>query len=460
MISAILNGNPWLLPSLLCIGLLLSTAILFLARRRSLSQLAAFAFGWALAGELVLTLYPVHSTVSGGLCTVNRDALGPLTTQQGLLNVALFIPVACLGTLLFRRPAVVLAASALLSVGTELLQSTLPVLGRACTSEDLIANCLGALLGTMMGVLLSLPPRASRPDKAPGTSKVLSSQDFVQGGKILATGVAASLLVGALTVTPVLAEVTELTQATREQRRTAEALVRDVWGPQARVANVQYKAADPTVPGSQGQTMVTLRDGSLSFTDGARFISGSTFGKSGPGVPARSVRTAEQSIEQATAFVRPRFPWALANGSKVTATPTAPGTGQFTVAWRERKQGALMPMRMDVVVEPDGRISAFTGRNEQGPAVLPPHRVTAQQARATAQDRVPQGRFTESELIVKKDPQGAWAMFWLIGFALPDPPAPTVPNGTTPEPAEPQGIVIVVHADTRKVMDGPPSEAP
>lgn len=82
---------------------------------------------------------------------------------------------------------------------------------------------------------------------------------------------------------------------------------------------------------------------------------------------------------------------ALREDGKVTAVPTLPGTGLFTVARRLWKQDVLMPMRMDVVVEPDGRISAFTGRDEEAPAVLPARRITPQEARSAARSRVPQG---------------------------------------------------------------------
>ncbi|MER6317987.1 hypothetical protein ABT237_30120 [Streptomyces sp. NPDC001581] len=61
---------------------------------------------------------------------------------------------------------------------------------------------------------------------------------------------------------------------------------------------------------------------------------------------------------------------------------------------------------LDVVIEAGGRISEFTSRNEQGPAVLPPHRITAQEARYAAQEPVPQGRFTESELALERDAAG------------------------------------------------------
>ncbi|MFJ7592239.1 VanZ family protein [Streptomyces sp. NPDC097617] len=409
---------------------------LWLVRVRGLPKVPAVLFGWAVAGALSATLYPSHTGASAsGICTIGRDVFTPLLAQQGIMNVALFVPAAFFSVLVFRRPAVSVASGVLLSAGIESVQALTSSIGRSCTSEDLIANSLG----TAIGVALALALRGMR--------SALGKADLVQGLRILGVGAVVLLAFGAVAITPVLSEVTELTRATSAQQEVARRTVRDVWGPDARISSIQYMKGEGA---AAGQTLVTLEDGFLNFTDGAVNITGSRQAKSLPGVTAKPVRTKEEAVAQAAVFVQARFPWALKD-STTMVDPTTADSGQQTVGWRQRVDGVLMPMRMDVVVDPDGRISAFTGRNELGPAAPPAHRVTAEEARRTAEAQVSAGSFAGSEILVQKNAQGDWETRWLISFTLPRPEGTPAPAGED-VPVNDQGTTVAINALTGKVI--------
>ena len=106
-----------------------------------------------------------------------------------------------------------------------------------------------------------------------------------------------------------------------------------------------------------------------------------------------------------------------------------------------------MPMRMDVVVEPNGRISAFTGRNEQGPSVPPSHSLTAPQAQKIAAGSVPEGKYDGAEILVQKNTQGKWETRWAVNFTLP-------PAEASEEEVPVQQVAsVLIHAETGKVIE-------
>ncbi|MEV7239526.1 VanZ family protein [Streptomyces sp. NPDC051020] len=444
MISAIFRDNPWIITSFLVLSILLGTAMWYVSRRKSLPRAASILFGLSLAAELAATLSPSHTGAGvSGVCAVNRDLVGPLIAPQGLMNVGLFVPVAFFSVLLFKRPAVSLAGGGLLSAWTEFIQAVTPHTGRSCASEDLVANTLGALIGVTLAVLIwrfkaastqtNWRTRASRADL------IRASQSLAIGGGIL-------FAIGAIFVTPVLVEVADLTKASPAQKEEAERVVRKIYGENQVISAIQYTKG---AGGQEGQFLVTLNNGFMNFTENETFITGSTASPSLPGVSQSRVRTDEDAIRQATDFVRNRFPWALKK-SKVNVNPTVAGTGQRTVAWRQRVEGVLMPMRMDVVVEPTGRISAFTGRNEPGPATPPGHKISVAKAREIAAGYLGgSGDFRSSELLVQKNSAGQWESRWAVNFVMP----PAKNTGPEDVPTGSDVTTVMIHADTGQVID-------
>ncbi|MFJ7492643.1 VanZ family protein [Streptomyces sp. NPDC097727] len=440
MISAILRGNPWLVPAFLVSGLILGALMFFVARKRGLSRPLAVLLGVAAAGEIVATLYPSHaSAATSGTCWINRDPLTPLLTQQGLMNVAMYVPLAFLAVAVFRRPAVVTSCCILLSAGTELTQALIPHVGRSCTSEDLVANSLGSVLGAAAAVFIHRRKEA----KGSTEPKTLNKRDFSRAANITLGGTILFLVIGSMSVTPVLTEVSELTRASSGQEDQAKKMVENIYGSKAKISSIQYMKGQG---GQADQILVTLEDGFVNFTTPEDFVTGSTLAESLPGVTNRPVETDDEATRQATSFVQSRFPWAL-KASKPMVDPTVAGTGQKTVGWRQRVEGVLMPMRMDVVVEPNGRISAFTGRNEPGPSVPPSHKLTAAQAQKIAGESVPNGKYDSSEILVQKNKQGKWETRWAVNFTLP------AAEASEEEVPVQQGASVVIHAETGKVIE-------
>ncbi|WP_410540000.1 VanZ family protein [Streptomyces sp. KL2] len=418
MIRAIVQSHPWLIPVFCLLGLALGAGLFLLARRHRLPQAHAVLLGLALAAEATATLYPMHPGAgASGVCTLNRDLLTPLTGQQGLMNIIMFILVAFFAATTFRRYALPLAGGILLSGTTELVQALTPHTGRSCASEDVVANTLGTAVG--VGLAAALHLLGSRRRTAENrTEPVFTKTDLARGGTVLAAGGAVLALAGYLTVTPVFAEVSELTRADTAQHQAAEKAVHDIFGDTHTIANVQYlKGPDA----DSGELVVSLDDGLLQILwPGQEQISGSTNAPTLPGVPDRKVDSDQDAVRQATAFVRTRFPWALKD-SETTVYPTVAGSPARTVSWRRRVDGVLMPMRMDVVVESTGRISAFTARDQKPPADLPAHKLTEEQARRAAAEHIRISKVIGSELLLSKTSQGRWETCWAITYAVPKP---------------------------------------
>jgi glycopeptide antibiotics resistance protein len=67
--------------------------------------------------------------------------------QERVANILLFLPLGLLGTLLWRRPAVVLAACVALSFLVEAWQG---FIGRGGDALDVVHNSAGALIGVLL----------------------------------------------------------------------------------------------------------------------------------------------------------------------------------------------------------------------------------------------------------------------------------------------------------------------
>ncbi|MFQ1003018.1 VanZ family protein [Modestobacter sp. SSW1-42] len=130
-------------------------------------RLTGALLGASLLPVVALTLVPAAaSRVDDVRCTV-QFALPTLGSVELLANVALFLPLAFSGTLLTRRPLRVLAAAAGASATIEALQALVPLLGRACDTNDWLMNTTGAAVGAALAAgVLTLASRRPR-DRAP-----------------------------------------------------------------------------------------------------------------------------------------------------------------------------------------------------------------------------------------------------------------------------------------------------
>ncbi len=145
VISTVLAEHRWLEPTaLLVLLVVLPVAAWWLADRpRPARWLAAAAVAVA-AG---LTLWP-DDRRAFSFCEVAWNV--PTPFHGDLANVILFLaPVALVATAT-RRPAPVAVVAVAASAGVELLQALAPFLGRSCSTDDWLANSIGAVLGAAL----------------------------------------------------------------------------------------------------------------------------------------------------------------------------------------------------------------------------------------------------------------------------------------------------------------------
>lgn len=145
VISTVLAEHRWLEPTAFLVLLTVApVAAWWLAdRQRPARWLAAAAVAVA-AG---LTLWP-DDRRAFSFCEVAWSV--PTLFHGDVANVILFLaPVGLIATAT-RRPVLAAAAAIAVSAGVELLQALAPSLGRSCSTNDWLANSIGAVLGAAL----------------------------------------------------------------------------------------------------------------------------------------------------------------------------------------------------------------------------------------------------------------------------------------------------------------------
>ncbi|MBG6056129.1 VanZ family protein [Salinibacterium sp. CAN_S4] len=118
---------------------------------RSRRWLAAGLILYAVAALVVLLAPVSYGDVIASIRDLMGDSYRTLFGSGWIefsANIVLFVPLGVLLTLQFRRPAVGVIASILVSVGVELAQLVIPF--RQATVRDVIANMIGAVIGAMV----------------------------------------------------------------------------------------------------------------------------------------------------------------------------------------------------------------------------------------------------------------------------------------------------------------------
>ncbi|GAA1324918.1 VanZ family protein [Leucobacter albus] len=162
MLATLLVGYPWLAP-LAFIALLAAGPALgrWLAPRRSLTLGLLVA---TVALVCAIVFFPTGRTMAVE-CTLSW--MLPLPTRpEPFANVVLFVPLGYLTALLTRRPVVAAIAAIGASACIEATQALLPALGRSCTTNDLFANALGAIIGAALGAIGLALHRGRAPEQA------------------------------------------------------------------------------------------------------------------------------------------------------------------------------------------------------------------------------------------------------------------------------------------------------
>ncbi|MFF7632389.1 VanZ family protein [Kitasatospora sp. NPDC008050] len=368
MLPAILRTHAGLIPVFAVLALLAGAVAWRFAPRRGLDRRLAVLLALCLAGELTLTLSPTgHNLTSSHICTYSTELWRAFGNRQGLLNLALYAPLALFAALLLDRPLIALAGCWLLSAGTETAQALLPI-GRTCDSQDFVGNATGALVG----VLLAAGWRWRR-----RRALVLPSRrELLWSGLPLAIGAVVVFAVQSSAVSPrwVTGKVTSVVSSEKRALAAKDAAL--VYGPDAEVVSVQEEDATDSAP---DLLVVNTRTAQLSIEwPSGQLNKGTDFATSaptpspgsGPG-PGPGSDPQGQARAVADAFAKQWYAPEL-TGTTVRVYQADPAKARRTVEYRRyRADGLLEPFRLDVQVDPGGRIAQFTSRNVPDPQLVP-----------------------------------------------------------------------------------------
>ncbi|TGZ18101.1 hypothetical protein DV517_30740 [Streptomyces sp. S816] len=345
MIEASISAVPGLVISFLVLGALLVLLTVSVARVWNKPWRLPAALALSIAGILSVTLLPGN----GGLEAAQCDAGAPLhlfTSTSSLLNIALFAPGAFLGVLALRRPMTVAAAFVCLSGTVELLQATTHV-GRSCSLSDVVANATGSVLGACLGALWCSMRRT--PALRPG-------RDVLWGASLLVLGCAlfATLLHTRIDTVDIVAK------DDARQQRTDTAVQANEWLGKAATATF---GKGTEITGSSVEevgkrlkvTAETDRGGITGWWPERRLES--AWSKNDRGAHGNSGPEAAAAV--AERFARIWFPHEVVGGKRRVRT-LGEGSGRvYLVTYSRYEDGVRIPVRLDITVTTDRRITGF-----------------------------------------------------------------------------------------------------
>jgi glycopeptide antibiotics resistance protein len=173
VITTILVEHPWITSLGLAASVVVGPVVGYrLVGRPQLSRWLATA---ALVPVAVLTLTPTRRSLDVGCAA--EWSLPTLGAVELMGNVVLFVPPVLLFGVAVGRPLRVLLGATVTSGLIELVQAVLPVLGRSCSTNDWLANTLGALLGAALAAAaLALSRSRREPWVVAGTGRDSAGQ--------------------------------------------------------------------------------------------------------------------------------------------------------------------------------------------------------------------------------------------------------------------------------------------
>ncbi|MFJ4674538.1 VanZ family protein [Kitasatospora sp. NPDC088783] len=343
MIRAALHGNPGMIPAFLVLALLLAAAGHRLARRHGLPRRAVLLLAVALAGEVAVTLYP---TFSGGApdpsCAWSGDPGLAFRTEQGRLNLLMYLPIGLSAVLALGRPLAAACGVLALSATTETVQGLLPAIGRACDSADFTVNATGGLLGVLLGCAVRLVRRRRiAPDR----------REWRLTGLLVAAAGVPVLLLQSFVLTPTAA--TGAVEVSAEQERLARQDTALLFGPDARLIRTQrlLDAGADRLTATVDRGFFTVDWPSGRLRDLITFPADP--GAAPPAVPAEQAAASARGVRPAADAFAVRWLPDLAPGTEPVVTPGGgqDGSHRFTYG--------TGPDAFSLDVAPDGRPVRF-----------------------------------------------------------------------------------------------------
>ncbi|MFE2943358.1 VanZ family protein [Streptomyces sp. NPDC059255] len=382
------------------------------ARSRADRPLTMALWVASIAATISLTLWTTGGDTAAQ-CVVNKDILEPFGTVQGQLNVAMFVPFGLLGALATRRLALMAPLCALFPALIETFQGLAPFISRLCDTSDFVSNTIGAALGVAVGFLAN---------KAFKTSTARTTQ--VSRRPLIACGALAVILAGSWLVwmEPIVVErtVTQRTTSSAQESAIRNALD-EAFGGYFKPDSFEFT---PQGDGESGTIMANFKAGAaeLSWPEPEQFTvnlissdleKGHTFpvpGVSGP------VSSNEEAERVAVAYAENFAPWGLRESEISVSRIDEQADLGWIISWRRWDRKVLLPMRLDVVVEPDGRVRDLIARNIDDPEI-PKVNISEDNAWAVLNDHygnAADGAERGEPVLLAARRDGAWRVHWIL----------------------------------------------
>ncbi|EMF27930.1 VanZ family protein [Streptomyces gancidicus BKS 13-15] len=375
MIHAVFQGHAVFLALAVTVTLLAGAAAYFAVARRAGRARGVFCGLWAssVVGPLTLTTWS-GSGVLTGECAINPSVLQAFAGVQGQLNVLLFVPFGVCAVLTTGRPFASLAAGVVLVAAVETSQAVVPFISRLCDSDDLVTNSAGVCAGVMLGVVVRRRMPGIR-SAVPSLGRPVT-QRALAGGAVVAALVVSAWLTVVHPVRTVLP--TPVPAADAVQVQALNAALDEAFPGAYEVEAAEY------LDDVDGEGMVTaLLPGGfaeITWPDREQFTVQFTPTRHGEGVHAyeipdvsRPSRTAREAKLVATRYAARYAPWALRASQVTVRAVDDPSGAGWVVEWRRWRGEVLMPMRLDIGVEPSGRLTDLRVRRVDDPALPQAH---------------------------------------------------------------------------------------
>lgn len=407
MLTAVFRGHEIFV--ILCIVIAASVGLgtRKIAIARGWASIALPLWIGAITAVILLTVWSTGGSIGPRRCVVNHDLIEPFHGEQGLLNLAMFLPLGILGVFATHRFFLPTTGMVLLSGIIEITQGVFPALGRACDTSDLEMNGLGAIFGAAFAAILIRVWRFR------------SRRDV--GRKWPAWGVSfgyAFVAMLALTcITPQEVSHTEGSgPASDAQDRMATQTVKNDFGDKYRIKSVAFSYG----PHGTGTVTAFFNGGIVELTwPGGQQVTASLDPDVGLDYPvpgySHDATTSAEALNIGTGYARTHAPWGIAHSTVMVYPIGKNAEHGWSISWRRIRNGVLMPMRLDMQIERSGHLSSFIMRKIGDPS-LPPARISRNSAILNARacsSSAKSARLEGATLLAEKH-RGEWAAEWLV----------------------------------------------